>query len=277
MIAGHLITWAATQHGARTAVVFGEQRFSHAEIETRSNRFAQAALALGLQPGERLAVLLDNSVESLDSGFGAEKAGLTYVALNARHTRTEHLEILADAGASAVLVGRRHGELATAFVQAAGRELPRLRHVLGLDVDAPGVTDWPRATAAAPDRPPAIEIGPEHLMRIAYTSGTTGRPKGVAYTLERWQARLANHFLAREYGLSVDDAMLHVGPLTHAAGVYLFPCFLRGARNVVLDQFDPAAVLAAIERERITQLMLVPTMMLRLVEAIEGGARGDWS
>ena len=277
MIAGHLITWAATQHGARTAVVFGEQRFSHAEIETRSNRFAQAALALGLQPGERLAVLLDNSVESLDSGFGAEKAGLTYVALNARHTLTEHLEILADAGASAVLVRRRHGELATAFVQAAGRELPRLRHVLGLDVDAPGVTDWPRATAAAPDRPPAIEIGPEHLMRIAYTSGTTGRPKGVAYTLERWQARLANHFLAMEYGLSVDDAMLHVGPLTHAAGVYLFPCFLRGARNVVLDQFDPVAVLAAIERERITQLMLVPTMMLRLVEAIEGGAQGDWS
>ncbi len=71
--------------------------------------------------------------------------------------------------------------------------------------------------------------------------------------------------------------MLHVGPLTHAAGVYLFPCFLRGARNVVLDQFDPATLLATIERERITHLMLVPTMMHRLVEAIEGGARGDWS
>ena len=57
MIAGRLTTWAAAQHGARTAVVFGEQRYSHAEIEARSNRFAQAALALGLQPGERLAVL----------------------------------------------------------------------------------------------------------------------------------------------------------------------------------------------------------------------------
>ena len=56
MIAGRLTTWAAAQHGARTAVVFGEQRYSHAEIEARSNRFAQAALALGLQPGERLAV-----------------------------------------------------------------------------------------------------------------------------------------------------------------------------------------------------------------------------
>ncbi|HNR84504.1 AMP-binding protein, partial [Ottowia sp.] len=181
MIAGRLTTWAAAQHGARTAVVFGEQRYSHAEIEARSNRFAQAALALGLQPGERLAVLLDNSVESLDSGFGAEKAGLTYVALNARHTLVEQLDILADAQASAVLVGPRHGELAAAFAQAAGHQLPELRHVLGLGVDAPGVTDWRLATAAAPDHPPAIEIGPDHLMRIAYTSGTTGRPKGVAY------------------------------------------------------------------------------------------------
>jgi long-chain acyl-CoA synthetase len=111
------------------------------------------------------------------------------------------------------------------------------------------------------------------VVRIAYTSGTTGRPKGVAYTQARLQARLANHFLAMEYALSVDDAMLHVGPLTHAAGVYLFPCFLRGARNVVLDRFDPESLLAAIEQHRITHLMLVPTMMSRLVDAIEGWRR----
>ena len=141
-----------------------------------------------------------------------------------------------------------------------------------------GLAWWtsPRC-AAASEQAPAIEIGPGHLMRIAYTSGTTGKPKGVAYTLERLHARMANHFLAMEYGLSVDDAMLHVGPLTHAAGVYLFPCYLRGARNVILDRFDPASLLVAVAQHRITHLMLVPTMMNRLVEAIEGGARGDWS
>ena len=118
---------------------------------------------------------------------------------------------------------------------------------------------------------------PEHLARIAYTSGTTGKPKGVAYTVERLLARLNNHFLAMEYGLSVDDAMLHVGPLTHAAGVYLFPCFLRGARNVVLDRFDAASLLAAIGQHRVSHLMLVPTMMNRLVEALEPARTADLS
>ena len=74
------------------------------------------------------------------------------------------------------------------------------------------------------------------MLRIAYTSGTTGQPKGVAYSIERFEARLANHFCAMEYGLGIDDAMLHVGPLTHAAGVHLLPCYLRGARNIVADE-----------------------------------------
>ena len=277
MIAGRLISWAAAQHGARPSLVFRDRGFSHADIDARSNRFAQALIGLGLQPGERFAVLLENSVESLDSLFGAEKAALTYVALNARHTLAEHLDILADAQASAVLVGPQFAGLAQAFAAAAGRQCPELRHVLTLGAPPPGAVDFGTACAAANEQPPAIDIGAEHLMRIAYTSGTTGKPKGVAYTLERLNARLANHFLAMEYGLSVDDAMLHVGPLTHAAGVYLFPCYLRGARNVILDRFDPASLLAAIAQHRITHLMLVPTMMNRLVEAIEGGATGDWS
>ena len=235
MIAGRLISWAAAQHGERPSLVFRERTYSHREVEARSNRFAQALIALGLRPGERVAVLLENSVESLDSLFGAEKAALTYVALNARHTLAEHLDILADAQVSAVLVGPPFAELAGALAMAAGDRLPGLRHVLGLGVTATGVADFSAACAAAPDVAPAIEIGPQHWMRIAYTSGTTGKPKGVAYNQERLQARLANHFLAMEYSLSVDDAMLHVGPLTHAAGVYLFPCFLRGARNVILD------------------------------------------
>ena len=277
MIAGRLVSWAAAQHGSRPSLIVGGRSFSHADLESRSNRLAQALIALGLAPGERVAVLLENSVHSIDSVFGAEKAALTVVALNARHTLAEHLDILADAEAGALLVGPGFDAVAAQVLAARAQQLPALRLVAGWGVAVPGVVDLDAACAAAPDRPPAIEIGPDHLLRIAYTSGTTGRPKGVAYTARRTQTRLDNHFLAMEYGLSVDDAMLHVGPLTHAAGVYLVPCFLRGARNVVLERFDPASLLAAIEQHRITQLMLVPTMMSRLVDAIEGGLRGDWS
>ncbi len=276
--AGRLISWAAGQHGDRPAVVFRERTYSHAEVEARSNRVAQALIAQGLAPGERLAVLLENSIDSVDSVFGAEKAALTYVALNARHTVKEHLEILADAQASAVLLGPQFADLARVLVEQASELLPQLRLVLGLGLaDVPGVTDLAVLAQNASGQAPQIAIGPEHIARISYTSGTTGRPKGIVYTAGRIETRLNNHFLAMEYGLSVDDAMLHVGPLTHAAGVYLFPCFLRGARNVVQDRFDPASLLAAIEQHHITHLMLVPTMMSRLVDAIEGGLQGDWS
>lgn len=277
-VAGRLISWAAAQHADRPSVVFRDQTYTHAEVEARSNRLAHALCALGLRPGERFAVLLENSIDSIDSVFGAEKAALTYVALNARHTIAEHLEVLADAQASAVLLGPQFGELAQALAQQGAAALPSLRLVLGVGLAGmPGVTDLAPLCARAVDTPPAIAVPDGHIARISYTSGTTGRPKGIVYTQERIAQRLNNHFLAMEYGLSVDDAMLHVGPLTHAAGVYLFPCFLRGARNVVQDRFDPASLLAAIERHRITHLMLVPTMMSRLVDAIEGGLQGDWS
>ena len=276
-IAGALIHWAAQQHGERVSLVFGDVSFTHDELERRSNRLAQALIGLGLRPGERIAVLLENSVASIDTVFGTEKAALTSVALNARHTPAEHLAILEDAQAAAVIVGPPFADVARAFAAERGRRLPELRLVLGLGIGGDGVTRIDGTVEAAPDTPPGLRIEPSHLVRIAYTSGTTGAPKGIAYSAARWHQRLVNHVLAMEYGLSVDDAMLHVGPLTHAAGLHLFPCFLRGARNVVLDRFDAAAVLQAIERHRITQLMLVPTMMSRLVDAIEGGARAELS
>jgi long-chain acyl-CoA synthetase len=285
MIAGGLVSWAAAQHGDRPSLVFGDQVLSHADVERLSNRWAQALLALGLAPGERVAVLLDNSVHSVASVFGVEKAALTYVALNARHTLAEQLDVLADAEPAAVIVGPAFVSLAQAFADPATTGLPGLRHVLVIGLES-GLAGLPAVTglqsldtllAAASDAPPRLSIEPGHVQRIAYTSGTTGRAKGVVYTAERTQQRLHNHFLAMEYGLSVDDAMLHVGPLTHAAGVYLFPCFLRGARNIVLERFEPQALFDAVQRHRATHLMLVPTMMARLVEALEGGLQADLS
>ena len=258
-------------------MILGSQTLSHTEVETRSNRMAQALIALGLRPGERLAVLLENSLHSVDSVFGAEKAALTFVALNARHTLAEHLDILEDSQASAVLLGPQFEPFAEALSQACGTRLPELRLILSQGFTSVACVEIDAACAAAAATPPGLQVTHEHVSRIAYTSGTTGKPKGVAYTVERWTARLNNHFLAMEYGLGVDDAMIHVGPLTHAAGVYLFPCFLRGARNVVQDRFDPPELLQAIARHRITHLMLVPTMMGRLVDAVEQGAPCDLS
>lgn len=272
-VAGRMLTWAAAQHRERNALIVHGRSYSFVEVEARTNRLANALIALGLQPGERFAVLLGNSVHCVDSIFGAEKAALTYLPLNARHTLHEHADILNDAEVAAVLIGP---QFAAVGAQLAAR-VPSLKHVIALDWSAAGTTDYDSLVRAAADTAPAIQVGADHLIRIAYTSGTTGKPKGVAYTLERWQARLTNHFMAMEYALGHDDAMLHVGPLTHAAGIHLLPCYLRGTCNVIEDKFDAEVALKAIEQHRITQLMLVPTMLSRLLDVMDSGAKADVS
>lgn len=272
-IAGRMLTWAAAQHRERSALIVHGRRYSFVEVEARTNRLANALIALGLKPGARLAALLGNSVHSVDSIFGAEKAALTYVPLNARHTLHEHAEILNDAEAEVVLIGPQFSSVGA---QLAAR-VPSLKHIIALNWSAPGVTDYDKLVSAAGETPPAIQIGPDHLVRIAYTSGTTGKPKGVAYTHERWLERLTNHFIAMEYELGHNDAMLHVGPLTHAAGIHLLPCYLRGACNVIQDKFDAEGALKAIEKHRITQLMLVPTMLTRLLDLMDSGVTANVS
>ncbi|HEX6017630.1 MAG TPA: AMP-binding protein [Burkholderiaceae bacterium] len=272
-VAGRQLTWAARQYGARAALIHGERSYSYAEVDARTNRFAHALVALRLAPGERIAALLNNCVDSVISVFGAEKAAQTYVALNARHTLAEHVGILEDAQASTLVLGPEFAALAGPL-QAA---VPSLRHVIGVGFTASGALDYEALLAAASEQAPAISIGAEHIVRIGYTSGTTGKPKGVVYTAERWQERLNNQFIAMEHALGINDAMLHVGPLTHAAGVYLLPCLLRGARNVIADRFDAAALLRDVERHRITHLMLVPTMLARVVDALDAGVRADLS
>lgn len=105
----------------------------------------------------------------------------------------------------------------------------------------------------------------DDLERIAYTSGTTGRPKGIMKTIGNDLARLRNDFLNEEQLTGPDDVMLNVAPLTHAARVLFRKHYLKGARNIILNRFDEETVLQTIECERVTTAMVVPTMLIRLV------------
>lgn len=272
-VAGQRICWAAVQHGSRPALIHGERTLSFAEVDERTNRLANGLLRLGLATGDRLAVLLNNSMDAVVSVFAAEKAAQTYVALNSRHTLPEHVGILNDAQASAVILGPEFAALAGPLRE----QVPTLAHVIAVGFSAPGTLGYESLLESGGSWAPEVLIEADHLVRIAYTSGTTGRPNGVAYTVQRLQQQLTNQFYAMEYALGIDDAMLHVGPLTHAAGVYLLPCYLRGARSVIADRFDPAAMLHDIEKHRITQLMLVPTMLARLLDVLDTGPQVDLS
>ena len=249
MIAGHLITWAArsTARAPRWCLVnnFG----SYAEIRTRSNRFAQAALALGLQPGERLAVLLDNSVESLDSLWRRKgRPGL------------RGPECPPHAGPNtwtswpmprpARCWWGRPSVTWRGLRQAAGRRLPSCACAGPGCGRRPGVTDWPPPSSAAPDR------GASHRDRARPPDAHRLRqrhhrpPKGAYYTLERWRARLTNSLPGdgiRPCRWTTPCCMSAADPCRPA--FICSPCFLRGARNVASSwTVSTRDVGAAIER-----------------------------
>lgn len=274
VVAGAALYWAAKQHRDRVAVVFGRRNLTYEQVERRSNQFANALLGLNQRPGDRVAALLQNSIESIDSQFGAEKAAQTYVPLNVRHALFEHADVLRDAEASVLLADAEFAEIAVQLPAL----VPSLRHVIGVGWSDTEVTEYNALLAKSSDRPPLLKVPADLLLKLSYTSGTTGKPKGVAYTIERANHRLVNQFNAMEYPLGTNDAMLHVGPLTHAAGFHVLPCYLRGAKNVVAARFDSFETLALIAQHRITQLMVVPTMLARLLDARAGsGQKHDLS
>jgi acyl-CoA synthetase (AMP-forming)/AMP-acid ligase II len=259
--AGAMLEWPAERYPNKIAITYQDRHMTFAEVDARVNRLANGLLALRLQRGDRVAALLDNSPRAIETRFALMKAGLCMVALNVRQAPEEHAYILHDSD-SRVLI------LDAAYVPI----WERIRHqctgvseVIVTSAEAEPFLDYEAVISAAPEGAPEVMVALDDLERIAYTSGTTGRPKGIMKTIGNDLARLRNDFLNEEQLTGPDDIMLNVAPLTHAARVLFRKHYLKGARNLIFNRFDEETILQVIERERVTTAMFVPTMIIRLV------------
>jgi acyl-CoA synthetase (AMP-forming)/AMP-acid ligase II len=240
-----------------TSITFGA-------LDARATRIAQWLLALGLQPGDGIAMLMDNRPEFFEIAFACRRAGLYYTPLSVHLRPNEVAYMLGDAGAKAVIVSPGVADLAIAMLrEGATGAVPRFAVGEGL----PGYDSFESVIAATPDTPlPPRPVGREFL----YSSGTTGLPKGIKRPLVPWEKRLAPEWdmtWKDLYGFGPDVIYLSPAPLYHAAphGYTIRRTIAEGGTVVVMAKFDPLRALQLIEQYRITHSQWVPTMFVRLL------------
>jgi acyl-CoA synthetase (AMP-forming)/AMP-acid ligase II len=260
-----LMRRSALFHADHPAVVERDRRLTYAEAWTRGLRMANALLGLGLRPGDRIGVLEDNTLESVDLFCGAAAANLVRVPLYPRNRTEAHLHMLGHTGCRAVIVAASHA----AALAAAEDDLPDLEHVVVRDE---GYEPW---LASHPDEDPDVEVRADDWFIIRHTGGTTGRSKGVGYTHKTWLDAGRDWFYAFP-PVQVGDVCQHAGPISHGSGYFFVPIWMSGGVNLLLPVFEPAAVLDVMERERVAYGFLVPAMLNALARH-ESAAGRDWS
>ena len=249
----NLVRGFASSTPDRPAATMAGRTVTFAELDARSSQVANALLAEGVGAGDRVAVLDKNSVEYYEMIFGAAKAGAVLVGVNFRLARAEVDVILADCGATVVLVGE---EFLPLVPSAAGHRVI----VFGPDYEA-----W---LGAQSTEDPGLGTDPEAVVLQLYSSGTTGLPKGAM--LSSANLSFTPIMGAEFYDATSASVNLLTSPLFHIGGTgYGLTTMGQGGHTVIMRDFDAVEMLALIERYRVTNAFLVPTTIKMLLDALD--------
>ena len=242
------------------ATIDGDRRRSWREIGERVARLAGGLLELGVKRGDRVAVLMLNSDRYLELYLGIAWAGAVIVPTNIRWSHAEIEDSLRDCRASALVVDKAFAAMGVELARAVSLEL-----IYADDDAGPAeARDYEKLIATSQPVPDAMSAR-EELAGIFYTGGTTGRSKGVMLSHANIVSN-ALHMLSE--GLLPDGTIyLNAAPMFHLAnGGAMFASLIGGGTNVIVRTFNPELVMTAIEKEKVTATLIVPTMIQMLVD-----------
>lgn len=263
-----LLEKALSLHADREAVVCGEHRFTYGEFADRAYALARFLLDAGVGKGGCVAVLHPNRHEFLETYFAAAQIGAVLNPLNVRLSSRELAFILNDSGAEILVAASRFRE----GVEDLGRLDTPLKRVVWTGAgERPGAFEAVEYEGAIRERragpvPSCPDLRDDDVAHLYYTSGTTGRPKGVMLT----HKNVCTHALAAiaELQITDRDRWIHAAPLFHLADAWAtFALTWVGGKHVAVEEFDPPEVLSLMERERVTLTNMIPTMLNMLVHA----------
>lgn len=260
------------------ALVTEDRSFTAAALRDEVHRAAAALIALGVQPGDRVAIWSPNTWHWVVACLAIHHAGAAMVPLNTRYTAAEAGDVLARVEAPVLFgMGEFLGNDRVADLDRAA--LPALRHIVRIPIDAreTGAGTWDEFIAGGTDLDAvaarAAAVTPDDVSDILFTSGTTGRSKGVLCAHR--QSLSASASWAANGKITADDRYLCINPFFHNFGYKagILACLQTGATLIPHLTFDPLRALRAIEQHRITVLPGPPTIYQTL---LDHPARGDY-
>jgi long-chain acyl-CoA synthetase len=264
------VTRAARVAPARTATVFADRSRSWEELFDRVARLAAALRGLGVGTGDRVAFLGSNSDRYLEWFYAVGWAGAVLVPINVRLAPPEVAHVMNDCGPSVLFVDDDFAPV----VQCMRGQLRSVREFVHAGEDEPPDSGWHAyqgLIAAGQPGAPAPGRGSE-LAGLFYTGGTTGRSKAVMLSHDNLTAN-AFHMLPGT-GWDADTVYLHAAPMFHpSGGVGIVAMAVCAGSSAIIERFTPDGVLGAIAERRVTDTLLVPTMIAMLVDRLERGPR----
>jgi long-chain acyl-CoA synthetase len=244
--------------GTRQAVICGETRYTWEEFDQRTDALARGLASLGVLRGDRVAVLMLNCHRYLELYYACARMGAVIVPLNIRLARPEIVYILNDSESKVLVVDK------TFAGYIAGRDtVPLLENVVFCGIETPeSMINYDDVVSKGSHMQESVdqEMEDNDLAGLFYTGGTTGRAKGVMLSHKNVMSNAINALIA--IGFMNQDRWLHATPMFHLADVgAVFALTMLGACHVLIPMFNPVHVLQAIQDEKVTATVLVPTMV----------------
>lgn len=265
MTAMNLTDLAAT-YEARPAIVMADSgaTLSYRELDDASNRIAHLFRQRGLQAGDHIAILMENCLDVFPVVWAAQRAGLLYTPVNWHLADDEAAYVVANCGARLLV----HSEQLDRLAAVVAAETPAVEGRLTVGQTSPsGAERLADAVDDLPDSPVDDEIEGYYMF---YSSGTTGRPKGIlpALTGAPFGTGLNIDTTMRDaFGFGADTVYLSPGPLYHAAPLgWSMGTVRNGGTAIIMERFDAELALAAIDAHRVTHAQFVPTMFVRMLK-----------
>ena len=252
---------------ARVAVIHAASGWqqTYRELDDQANRLSTYLRDSGLSVGDHVLIVMENDPRFVEIIWGCHYAGLVYTPCSTRLTADEISYIAEDSGAMAIITTSKYGEIAA----EVARRVPSVQVRLGVGEALPeGFLRYDEQVDARPaDALPGRRIAGLDMM---YSSGTTGRPKGIARRipgLDVETAPVGTSYVAQKlFGFTSDTVYLCPAPLYHGAGIrFVLACTALGGTAVVMDRFDPEDFISYVDRYAVTHTQVVPTMMLRML------------